>query len=853
MSHFALLMGMLLPWFTGSIFLFSIRKHLDLRTSALLGYGFFLGAAILYLVLLAWQATTGAAGFWPVALTLLALSGAGLLPSRVLAKPRPYAHSDDNNTQHLRADWLVVALLALIGCHFALIAVELFYRPVFPWDAWQTWMYQAKVWFYSGGPVALDSPEEWIRGSGSNTYNMQGNHYPGLVSAQSYWAATAFGDWSETRVNWPTFFCGLALCLALWGQARAAGANPRISAAACFMLISLPLVGTHLSLAGYADIWLAGFSGLGLIAILRALLNPHPGQLALGFGFMALGLLTKHDAVVWLACGIALYCLVQHLRASLIIVAACSFVATIMALAGVTLITIPGAGQFGVDSGTLLLGPLGTWPLAPNNVTPAYLKHLYTLGSWNLLWYFTPAIIVAIFTSSHLRSLRAPIGWLFFLLIASQAVIFGLTAAGAWATDGTAANRLLLHVAPVIVFWMVVTVTRLLPVDDGRSNVESLRRPALAAVLATVFVGAGVHLWTHTEAESIEPKVRNFNGQELRAVMGSASLVEGEAQITKYQSGAAILTTGRTQLNAQHYHLLSVHANPENRKLRTFFWRRTQDPQNLLAVALSASDTKVDLRNEPDWMGMISEVGFVFREDNGRKAGLSQLTLQSATPAKLWSLATHQWLQSERWSQRSANGLLGGADEPLIPLPILVGCWLLVSVLILAMINRKRGQRVTTFAAFALFAWLVVDARWLHNSWGQALATRDHYRHAELPDALDMGEDESVVRMAQVIVQHLGEAPVRVAIGMASEGMRFEMRRAKYAMLPHAGHVHDDELGSWKTEYADAAVVLYPRTQRERDLPKKIKGRSGWIYPTIRLPMGALYVAPSHNDEHPDG
>src|SRR5690606_11214742 len=112
--------------------------------------------------------------------------------------------------------------------------------------------------------------------------------------------------------------------------------------------------------------------------------------------------------------------------------------------------------------------------------------------------------------------------------------------------DGTAANRLLLHVAPAIVFLLGIGLARLQLHQDSAADRRSPWRPSFAAAIAAVIVAVGAHFWLSNQADSTESTVRNFNGKDLRAVMGSASLVNGEAQVTEYENGAAILSTGRT-------------------------------------------------------------------------------------------------------------------------------------------------------------------------------------------------------------------------------------------------------------------------------------------------------------------
>ena len=48
----------------------------------------------------------------------------------------------------------------------------------------------------------------------------------------------------------------------------------------------MPLAGTHLSLGGYADIWMAGFTGLGTVALIRGISQRIKIQTALGVSLL---------------------------------------------------------------------------------------------------------------------------------------------------------------------------------------------------------------------------------------------------------------------------------------------------------------------------------------------------------------------------------------------------------------------------------------------------------------------------------------------------------------------------------------------------------------------------------------
>lgn len=841
MNTLTLAAGLLLPWAAGTACLYPLRTRLRLDCAGTLGYGYFLGAALLYLILLLVNNSPGQPAHLPVALALLGLAVAGLWAARrggatgaqiprTAAEPAP-----PGELQWLT--WLVSGLLAV---HVVFIAIELLYRPVFPWDAWQTWMYKAKVWHYAGGLVPLDTPADWLGGASGQIYNTQGAHYPGLLPAQAYWAALANGAWSETRVNWPTFLCGLALCLALWSQVLASTRSRLIAACAVYGLISLPIVHTHLSLAGYADIWLAGFSGLGLVALLRGMLEGLTGQAALGAGFLALGLLTKFDALIWLACGLALYGVIFHGRAVVIALGAAAMILAGLAIVDITTLTLPVLGSVGLDGSTLLLGPLGAWPLTLNNVAPAYVKHLYLMGSWNLLWYLAPLVVIASLLSPSSGKLRSVLAGFFLILAASQAIVFGFTVAGAWAEDGTSLNRVLLQSTPAVVFLLAVALrkTRL-----TSSAVTAALHPVKAAALpvaALLIVLGSTGLWLQQQAKGSQHEARNFSPQALRAVMGASSLVDGRAVITRYQNGSAILSTGTIALDAGEFRMAKIDTQHSPLDPPTFFWRSASDPQNLHTRPLAPDEDLINLGNDPEWRGRITEAGVVFFQDPDHQSSLNTLSLLPDTPTNLARLALHQWLEQERWTQASINAIPGGAKSPLIPLPLLLGSWLVLCTLLLALARSRIRAPSALAVAIILMAWGLADLRWLQSLHGQSRDTTGHYSKTA---ALDIGEDEAIQQLSRSVAEFLGPELRRIVIGMQPEGaLRFEARRAKYALLPHAAHVHDGDWRSLPATQMDALLLLrYPDDPEARSLPRAIRVDDQVFMPAWSSPHGVLY------------
>ena len=226
MDYLSLATGLLLPWLAGYLTLSALEKRCNAQhghTLKQLGYGFFLGYAGLQGLVLTQSKLLGTVGFWPILgiMAVIAVAGAILFFKALNHSPRP-----DNGETRIAAPlttilfWLFLAWALL---HLLFVTIEILHRPVFPWDAWFSWIYRAKAWFYQGQILAMDSPGDWLQGNGDALYNVAGNQYPTFSPVIALWAAIALGYWSETLINLPVLLCGLAMGLAMYGQCREFG------------------------------------------------------------------------------------------------------------------------------------------------------------------------------------------------------------------------------------------------------------------------------------------------------------------------------------------------------------------------------------------------------------------------------------------------------------------------------------------------------------------------------------------------------------------------------------------------------------------------------------------------------
>jgi hypothetical protein len=462
--------GLLLPWLGGALWLAFIESRLNsvppnrLRQA---GYGFFLGYTVLFLAIMANNNLTGAVS-WPGLMLFLLLFAAGgglalwLTPgSSGGASIDPEIATTAHEPRSTAVKMLTAVLLVWIAIHLIHMAVEIFTQPLYPWDAWVAWIYRAKAWSLAGGISDVLGPAAWAAATSADSYTIDAWMYPLFPSVIPYWAALSLGRWSETLINLPVLFAGMAIGLALYGQCRECGLSMVASLACCYLLLSIPLFATHIALAGYADIWMAGFAGLGFVAIMRGAIIRGAGQgfqMGLGLLMIILSIAVKNEGAVWFLAALALLVLVTCRLWVPILIVALVVGANWL---GFTHIEIPLLGTLGIVNGRLEIPFIGSFVLEVHSVWRSYWDNFFTMGSWNLVWVLvTASLVLAIkpsSKSSEYRARRAGLGFIF-IFLATQLFIFGYTDQGLWADTYTAINRLPLHFIPALLFAAVVVV-----------------------------------------------------------------------------------------------------------------------------------------------------------------------------------------------------------------------------------------------------------------------------------------------------------------------------------------------------------------------------------------------------------
>lgn len=853
MEWLRLAIALILPCIVGYVWLTAAEEKFDFgagsNIAGRLGYGFFIGYAAVHALVVLSANLFGFVQFWPIAIVLAVIAATGpLLHRRTLLKSRPsnYHSIEQSNERAITrqpplplptiARAALVIFLAWAALHLVLAALEILHRPVYSWDAWLSWIYRAKAWFYAGTLVPMDPPIAWLMDEAAAAYNVAGHHYPTFSPTITLWVATALGHWSETLIHLPVLLCGISLGLGLYGQCRKSGMDILLSTLAAYFLLSIPLIGAHLALPGQADIWMAGFTGLGFVAIIRGLTQENTFQLILGLLFAVFAIAIKTEGVVWLAVALLVTFFTTRPKLSLFAISFLACLALAGWLLGITFVELPVIGGLGISDGSVHIPLMASQKLEDFNLLDDYLDNFFYNGTWHLLWSFLVFSAAALlFTPTG--PMRRAITSFYLMCALAHIVIFDNTIQGHWAEDYTAINRLPMHFTPALVFcFMLIGHTLML------ARVTELRLPALRKMLFAFPLGIAIavlgligYLGVKYPSDHGEPIL--YNAKDLQIVVGSGVLQNDVGVINRFDNNIAIASSGPISLDADSIQFLEAEIGGANQKDPAFFWRTLGEPGNVHRIKLSGGGHHLEnLTDRENWQGRITEIGLLFYDDGGKDVHIRSVTLKPQSVAinlkKTWS----DWTQLEPWSLKSVNWIASGSKTPIVSLPLFVVGILLAVIAALLILNGAASSTVGAVFLSMVVAWALVDLRWTVNGIKQSNQTLNNYRsNTDLDHLYGVGDlaIASLVAQTKYVIQ---DTNASVLVLATKREMRFQVQRAKYHLLPNPAVVHEgglrgiprittDYLLVMRQSYYEPGELKLEATQIAEDLSRRHGGQ----------------------------
>lgn len=255
LEAFWLFAAILVPWALGSALIrLAITSRYDIPRSLLMGLGFPVG---MYLAAgLLWLSLEAGFGLPVRSILILILMLTALIWWFQSNKMKPTTDQELSDEEN---QFWQIGILTLIAClTLGPVIADVWLRPLFPWDAWFSYGFKAKLIFSLQQLPDIVGYDQWFQASNALAHHTSSTH-PLTVSLIQAWVATAIGRWSESLINlpWPALL--LSMALVCHGLARLFTNSPWGAAFAFALVLTVPAYGIHTVLAGYLDLWLGAW------------------------------------------------------------------------------------------------------------------------------------------------------------------------------------------------------------------------------------------------------------------------------------------------------------------------------------------------------------------------------------------------------------------------------------------------------------------------------------------------------------------------------------------------------------------------------------------------------------------
>ena len=693
----------------------ALNAELNLWLKA--GAGFFISAALL-IQWLSYAPVSLSAASWS-AVFVSALASLPLF--RLTRRPEQAAISGLLQRKRLSPYLPSFLLITLIAAHLLLVLASNLTRDIYPWDAFTTWMYRAKVWVLNDEMLNFQGVNQWLQ-SGGLGYALPASHYPPSVSAVAAFSSALSSGWDDQSASMPWFFAMLAIGSMMFGVCKQSGLATLPSLAVLYLLISLPIVGMHGVLAGYADLWMVGTSGMGLAALLLWTQKRQRGALAIGTVLLVVGPCFKTEGWIWLGMGM-LFILIHTLWHQRRYAALFCVMAILLAGFRLQSVNFGALGLWGIHEETIHIGPLGQYLLRPYNALPKYFEMIFLRSNFHLLGTLY-LLALALLTFINWRA--SVTHWLMgALIICSQWVIFGLSSYSLYAETGTAINRLLLQFLPVFVLtiamaWKVVTET----LNQSPSQAVLGRFAQSAGMIGILLVSLAAPAfilldWSGNERNDQEA---SYTPDLLEPVLGKLRRLDnGSLAFTGTPGPVAVAKVRLKSLGSPQPRYVMPNASMLAPGAASFYWINKDEPQ-VNSYSLDISGPAIlDMKSVPAfWQKPVIEMGYLVEKQALGSVQLDTLAVSNAIRPQLLPSLMNHWLTPNGISQRSINMVNGHSPSPIswaswAGLAALLGTMLAAAITATTKLRWSDGKLIiTTLVALLWLASDLLSLRQLH-------------------------------------------------------------------------------------------------------------------------------------------
>jgi hypothetical protein len=220
-------------------------------------------------------------------------------------------------------------------------------------------------------------------------------------------------------------------------------------------------------------------------------------------------------------------------------------------------------------------------------------------------------------------------------------------------------------------------------------------------------------------------------------------------------------------------------------------WRQAEGSRNTFAKNIAWKNDgleRVVLAGDPEWHGKVSGVGIVLRMQPRRALMIRSATLLPDTGRSIFAQLASEWFDFEPWGEYSVNYLYGGSPNPrvlMLPAMFLIAA---IAFAIYFWLARRKGlaPRLGVGIAFALVAWIALDARWQLNLMSNLRLTADRYAGKTMDEKHRAAEDANIYLLAEAIRRGLPPGVTSVTLVSDLANLDLFVGKLRYYLFPLA-------------------------------------------------------------------
>ncbi len=458
------------PWWLGYL---SVRLLVGSNTSEkillAIGYGYFIGC--LFVFSICWAASLFQC--LNILYVLVLLLMINIVLTLYLYRKNGHANTAiyeqiSRLTKNRTNSTKVILIMGLIWLTVRLMSLgaEVILQPLYPWDAYTSWIPKARLWFLSNEIVPMIDNWTWMGGydifKGIYTHSSAGER--DYLSYITLWHSLAVGQWDESLSQLPWLLAIVAFMCAVTGQLIEASLPRNLIMCVVLFYLSIPILNSHIALSGYADLWVGIFVALAIASLYLWNRQMKHWQLFLAIAMILSCYLVKSQSgAVW-ACLLLVVMVVSYLGVDISKIYLIFFSSIMLCLMLVIIgvdIGDPAGVQLVINTDLLKI------PYLFNSETPGIdemvgrmmviIKHMFWYNNWGLFWY-----LFFILTIVNIKNMSTtiPSSIIFFLISSFMIIVVYILMVNYTSVSiVTVVNRGLLHVVPAYLF--IVTMLAL--------------------------------------------------------------------------------------------------------------------------------------------------------------------------------------------------------------------------------------------------------------------------------------------------------------------------------------------------------------------------------------------------------